>query len=186
MRSPGSSVGSALTCWSSGSGFHCTQPFIITLPFFLIWLKYCEKGQKTVFYPFIYPAFDGWMIYDFTSFSTVFQSYQGDGTLIMKCCVQWNYFDSSGDWTRSARSVGQRLTHWATVAPIYSLWRYNDTIWISTHADYQPMVTVCLVSFLKCSIMRNFWYEGHPKITDQWHNYKIGFKYNLLVHSPSK
>ena len=33
---------------------------------------------------------DGWMICDFTSFSTVFQSYQGDGRMIMKDCVQWN------------------------------------------------------------------------------------------------
>ena len=31
---------------------------------------------------------DGWMICDFTSFSTVFQSYQDDGRLIMKGCVQ--------------------------------------------------------------------------------------------------
>ena len=33
---------------------------------------------------------DGWMTCDFTSFSTVFQSYQDDGRLIMKGCVQWN------------------------------------------------------------------------------------------------
>ena len=33
---------------------------------------------------------DGWMICDFTSFSTVFQSYQDDGQMIMKGCVQWN------------------------------------------------------------------------------------------------
>ena len=32
---------------------------------------------------------DGWMTCDFTSFSTVFQSYQDDGRLIMKGCVQW-------------------------------------------------------------------------------------------------
>ena len=31
---------------------------------------------------------DGWMTCDFTSFSTVFQSYQDDGRLIMKDCVQ--------------------------------------------------------------------------------------------------
>ena len=30
----------------------------------------------------------GWMTCDFTSFSTVFQSYQDDGRLIMKDCVQ--------------------------------------------------------------------------------------------------
>ena len=38
---------------------------------------------------------DGWMTCDFTSFSTVFQSYQDDGRLIMKGCVQWN---SVYDW----------------------------------------------------------------------------------------
>ena len=31
---------------------------------------------------------DGWMTCDFTSFTTVFQSYQDDGRLIMKDCVQ--------------------------------------------------------------------------------------------------
>ena len=33
---------------------------------------------------------DGWMTCDFTSFLTVFQSYQDDGRMIMKVCVQWN------------------------------------------------------------------------------------------------
>ena len=33
---------------------------------------------------------DGWMICDFTSFSTLFQSYQDDGRIIIKGCVQWN------------------------------------------------------------------------------------------------
>ena len=35
-------------------------------------------------------SIDGWMTCDFTSFSTVFQSYQDDGSMIMKGCVQWN------------------------------------------------------------------------------------------------
>ena len=54
---------------------------------------------------------------------TVFQLYQDDGRLIMKGCVQWSSvygwedFASSGDRTRSTRSVGQRLTHWAIGAP---------------------------------------------------------------------
>ena len=30
------------------------------------------------------------MTCDFTSFSTVFQSYQDDGQMIKKGCVQWN------------------------------------------------------------------------------------------------
>ena len=68
---------------------------------------------------------DGWMTCDFTSFSTVFQSYQYDGRLILKGCEQWNSvfgwedIASSGDQTQSARSIGQRLTHWATRAPYY-------------------------------------------------------------------
>ena len=32
---------------------------------------------------------DGWMTCDFTSFSTVFQSYQDNRQMIMKICVQW-------------------------------------------------------------------------------------------------
>ena len=66
---------------------------------------------------------DGWMTCDFTSFSTVFQSYQDDGQIIMKGCVQWNSVDgwenfpSSGARTRASRSVGQCLIHWATWAP---------------------------------------------------------------------
>ena len=52
------------------------------------------------------PLLDGWMTCDFTSFSSVFQSYQDDGQMIMKGCVQWNPvygwedFASSGDRTR--------------------------------------------------------------------------------------
>ena len=33
---------------------------------------------------------DGWMTCDFTSFSTVFQSYQDDERLVMKGSVQWS------------------------------------------------------------------------------------------------
>ena len=36
---------------------------------------------------------DGWMTCDFTSFLTVSQSYQDDGWMIMKSCVQWNSVD---------------------------------------------------------------------------------------------
>ena len=35
---------------------------------------------------------DGLMTCDFTSFSTVFQSYQDDERLVTKGCVQWNPF----------------------------------------------------------------------------------------------
>ena len=34
---------------------------------------------------------DEWMTSELTSFSTVFQSYQVDGRLIVKGCVQWNF-----------------------------------------------------------------------------------------------
>ena len=33
---------------------------------------------------------DGWIICDFLSFSTIFQSYQDDRRMIMKGSVQWN------------------------------------------------------------------------------------------------
>ena len=43
---------------------------------------------------YTYKGFFGWMdgrmTYDFTAFSTVFQTYQDDERLIMKGCVQWN------------------------------------------------------------------------------------------------
>ena len=53
----------------------------------------------------------------FTSFSTVFQSYQDDVRMIIKGCVQWNPFmveknsPQAGLELGNARSVGQRLTH---------------------------------------------------------------------------
>ena len=74
------------------------------------------------YYPVVYFLrwwMDGWLAI-FTSFSTVFQSYQDDGRLIMKGCVQrnsvygWEDFASNGDRTRSARSVSQCITYWAT------------------------------------------------------------------------
>ena len=84
-------------------------------------ISLCWLASLCVFHPFYK---DGWMTCDFTSFPTVFQSYQDDVRMIMKGGVQWNSvygwedFTSSEDRTRSARSVGQRLTHWATGAPL--------------------------------------------------------------------
>ena len=55
---------------------------------------------------------DGWR--DFTSFSTVFQSYQDDERLIMKGCVQWNPVTAekispqAGIELATARSVDRR------------------------------------------------------------------------------
>ena len=39
----------------------------------------------------------GWIICDFTSYSTVFQLYQDDDRMIMKGFVQWNPIYSRGD-----------------------------------------------------------------------------------------
>ena len=50
--------------------------------------KYEKLSLELSMLPLIW--MDGWMTCDFTSFSTVFQSYQDDGRLIMKGCVQWN------------------------------------------------------------------------------------------------
>ena len=41
---------------------------------------------------FVLRMMNGWMICDFMSFLIVFQSYQDDGGVIMKGCVQWNSF----------------------------------------------------------------------------------------------
>ena len=43
---------------------------------------------------------DGWMTCNFTSFKRVFQSYQDDGQMIMKDCVQW----------KSRKETPQKLT----------------------------------------------------------------------------
>ena len=50
----------------------------------------CEHSANRDTKPLGHPLMDGWMTCDFTSFSTVFQSYQDDGQMIMKGCVQWN------------------------------------------------------------------------------------------------
>ena len=41
---------------------------------------------------FVVISLDGWMTCEFTSFSTVFQSYQDGVRVIMNGCVQWNPF----------------------------------------------------------------------------------------------
>ena len=49
-----------------------------------------DKSMAKAYYAF--SRLDGWMTWDFSSFSTVFQSYQDDGRMIMKGSVQWNPF----------------------------------------------------------------------------------------------
>ena len=46
----------------------------------------CVQGEA-----YYHGWMDRWMPCDFTSFSTVFQSYQDDVRMIMKGCVQWNF-----------------------------------------------------------------------------------------------
>ena len=48
---------------------------------YFVFLPLIQREQSSV---------DGWMTCDFTSFLTVFQSYQDDVWMIMKGCVQWN------------------------------------------------------------------------------------------------
>ena len=51
------------------------------------------------------PETDGWMTCSFMSFSTVFQSYQDDGQMIMKGCVQRN---PVYDWNEQGSNSGQK------------------------------------------------------------------------------
>ena len=67
---------------------------------------------------------DGWMLFNFTSFSTVFQSYQGDSWDIVKGCVQRNHvYDLQSPFLKRGSNPGQldmqasHLTYWATGAP---------------------------------------------------------------------
>ena len=65
---------------------------------------------------------DGWMICDFTSLLTVFQSYQDDGWVIMKGCVQWNpVYDWRNPCLRRGSNPGPldqqtKAGRWATEA----------------------------------------------------------------------
>ena len=116
--------------WNYQSGSIPWHTFSVKLVF-LLWKWYSQWFEKTWIqcncakYQGILNShcIDGWMTCDFTSCLTVFQSYQDDVWMIMKGCVQWNSvygwedFTSNGDRTRSARSVSQRLTNWATGAP---------------------------------------------------------------------
>ena len=51
---------------------------------------------------------NGWMTCDFTSFSTVFQSYQNKERLIMKGRVQWNPVYGGEDFTSSGARTRDR------------------------------------------------------------------------------
>ena len=68
------------------------------------------------------------MTFDFTSFSAVFQSYQDNGRVIMKDCVQWNPVYFLEDFTsrvlgpRTARIVVQ-----TSVVNLQSFWGSSKT-----------------------------------------------------------
>ena len=55
---------------------------------------------------------DGWMSCDFASFATVFQSYQDDGWVIMKGCVQRLkiFPPPAGLEPKTAKSVGSNIS----------------------------------------------------------------------------
>ena len=61
-----------------------------------------------------------WLVIYFLS--AVFQSYQDDGKVILKGCVQrnlvsiWKFLPQAGIEHGIATSVGQHLTHWSTKA----------------------------------------------------------------------
>ena len=92
--------------WNNGNRhpFYQKVIFLLTLNQFYI-LLWIDSKCLSFFY-----LMDGWVTCGFTSFSTVFQSYQDDGKLIMKDCVQWNSvfggkdFASRGDGTRGSSS----------------------------------------------------------------------------------
>ena len=51
---------------------------------------------------------DGWMTCDFALFSTVFQSYQDDGQMIMKVCVQLKPVYGREDFASSGAQTKDR------------------------------------------------------------------------------
>ena len=71
--------------WSphSGNGFYVTPRAALYV---------CKSVWSIHHASVIFPLYllDGWMICDFTPFSTVFQSYQDNGPMIIKGCVQWS------------------------------------------------------------------------------------------------
>ena len=99
------------------------------------------------------------MTCDFTSFVTVIQSYQDDVWKIMKGCVQWDSvygwedFTSNEDRTRSARSVGQRLTHWATGTPCKIP---KSSVSLLPHRTSEKMFSVGKLAFKKKTWIKGF------------------------------
>ena len=69
----------------------------------------------------------------------------------MKGCVQlssilgWEDFALSEDRTRSARSVGQRLTHWATGAPASMYGKAKTACLTLLHSEQPKLYRVLAV-----------------------------------------
>ena len=101
------------------------------------------------------------MTCDFISFSTVFQSYQVDGQVVMKGYVQWEPFViqrfllPSGLEPRTAFSVGQCLTQGVSMANSANLEMYGyTTVFTGQHFKETPFVTsVCFHGLENTSIM---------------------------------
>ena len=60
---------------------------------------------------------DRWMTCDFTIFSTVFQSYQDDGWMIMKGCEQWNCKDPRLKWGSNLGPSDQQASPYTNDLP---------------------------------------------------------------------
>ena len=68
----------------------CTEIMIVLYDFFPYRAEPNSQEGFNDKAELLLPLMDGWMTCDFTSFLTVFQSYQDDVWMIMKGCVQCN------------------------------------------------------------------------------------------------
>ena len=85
--------------WGGGGGVRAI--------FFFQHLTFLRRAVKIM---------DRWMTCDFTSFSTVFQSYQDDFWMIMKGLVQWNVVTVGKISPRVRIELGP-LAQWASAKP---------------------------------------------------------------------
>ena len=106
------------------------------------------------------------MTCDFTSFSTVFQSYQGDGRLIMKDCVQWNSVYQSY-WTDTISL--QKFTKRHNSVKIWVALRHGGLWTLSDNA-----IHLYQVSWKYLEAFMRYWAE-----TNSWRNFTKG-------HNPMK
>ena len=80
----------------------------------------------------------------------------------MKGCVQWNLvcgwedFASSRDRTQTARSVGQRLTQWATGAPQLTEEWYDDKSIYRKKVNLQLKLTMTMTDKHSYSLTNSY------------------------------